>query len=328
MTRSTDIPDLASYATIIVAFSGGKDSVACVLHLLELGVPRERIELWHHDVDGREGSTLMDWPVTRAYCRAFAGALGLPIYFSWKVGGFEREMLRDSERTQPICWENPDGTVSQEGGKRGKLTTRRKFPQVSADLTVRWCSAYLKIDVCRRAINGQARFINARTLLVSGERAAESSARAKYAEFEPDACDTREAKEVRRHVDRWRPVHAWSERDVWQIIARWQIAPHPAYLVGFGRTSCMFCIFGGPDQFATGRALDHARFGKIAGYEAAFGVTIKRKQALPVIADAGNPYPYTSEHAAMALSASYDHPIIVDRWRLPLGAFGDQQGPT
>ncbi len=63
---------LDTYATIIVAFSGGKDSVACVLHLLELGVPRERIELWHHDVDGREGSTLMDWPVTRAYCRAFA----------------------------------------------------------------------------------------------------------------------------------------------------------------------------------------------------------------------------------------------------------------
>ena len=34
------------------------------------------------------------------------------------------------------------------------------------------------------------------------------------------------------------------------------------------------------------------------------------------------------EHAAMALASSYDHPIIVDRWRLPLGAFGDSQGPT
>ena len=99
-----DPPDLASYDTIIVAFSGGKDSVACVLRLLELGVPRERIELWHHDVDGREGSDLMDWPVTRSYCRAFADALGLRIFYSWKVGGFEREMLRDGEHTQPICW--------------------------------------------------------------------------------------------------------------------------------------------------------------------------------------------------------------------------------
>ena len=322
------VPVLASYDTIIVAFSGGKDSVACVLRLLELGVPRERIELWHHDVDGREGSTLMDWPVTRAYCRAFADVLGLRIYYSWKVGGFEREMLRDQERTQPIRWENPDGSLGQAGGAGGKLATRRKFPQVSADLSVRWCSAYLKIDVCRRAINGQDRFIDARTLLVSGERAAESSARAKYAEFEPDAADTRDAKKVRRHVDRWRPVHAWSEREVWRIIASWRIAPHPAYLVGFGRTSCMKCIFGGPDQWATARALDRAGFDKVAGYEAAFGVTIKRKLALPVLADAGSAYPYSADHAAMALADTYDHPIIVDRWRLPLGAFGDSQGPT
>jgi tRNA(Ile)-lysidine synthase TilS/MesJ len=94
-------PDLNSYDVIVVAFSGGKDSIACVLHLLELGVPRERIELWHHDVDGREGSSLMDWPVTRDYCRAFAAAFGLPIFFSWKVGGFEREMCRDNARTAP-----------------------------------------------------------------------------------------------------------------------------------------------------------------------------------------------------------------------------------
>jgi len=60
--------DLASYDVIIVAFSGGKDSAACVLHLLDLGVPKHKIELWHHLVDGREGSTLMDWPCTEAYC--------------------------------------------------------------------------------------------------------------------------------------------------------------------------------------------------------------------------------------------------------------------
>lgn len=173
-----------------------------------------------------------------------------------------------------------------------------------------------------------SRFRTPRTLLVSGERAAESTARAKYTEFGPDEADTRDAAKVRRHVDRWLAVHAWSEREVWQIIARWRIAPHPAYLVGFGRTSCMKCIFGGPDQWASVRALDPRGFEKVASYERAFGVTIKRKHALPVVADAGTPYPYTPEHAAMALASSYDHPIIVDRWRLPLGAFGDSLGPT
>lgn len=41
---------MARYDAILVAFSGGKDSLACLLHLLDLGVDRSKIELWHHDV--------------------------------------------------------------------------------------------------------------------------------------------------------------------------------------------------------------------------------------------------------------------------------------
>lgn len=326
----TDSLDLDSYSRIIVAFSGGKDSIACVLHLLELGVPRERIELWHHDVDGREGSGLMDWPCTRAYCQAFADALELRLLFSWKQGGFEREMLREAEKTQPISWQNPNGSVTTMGGKRGKLDTRRKFPQVSGDLSVRWCSAYLKIDVCTRAINNSARFKHTRTLVVSGERAEESAARAAYAEFETDRADGRDTKH-RRHVDRWRPVHGWSERDVWLALARWRIRPHPCYWLGFGRCSCMPCIFGGPDQWATVRSLDPERFAKLAAYETEFGVTLKRKVSLPVLADAGKPYELEAEHVRAGMSSTYELPIIVPahaRWRLPSGAFGDSCGPS
>ena len=39
---STPHMDLASYEVIIVAFSGGKDSAACVLHLLDLGIPKHK----------------------------------------------------------------------------------------------------------------------------------------------------------------------------------------------------------------------------------------------------------------------------------------------
>ena len=56
--------DLSEYDHIIIGMSGGKDSIAALLRLLDLGVDRDRLELWHHDVDGREGSTLMDWPFT------------------------------------------------------------------------------------------------------------------------------------------------------------------------------------------------------------------------------------------------------------------------
>ena len=43
---------LEDYDLIVVLISGGKDSVACYLKLLELGVPKEKIEFWHHDFDG------------------------------------------------------------------------------------------------------------------------------------------------------------------------------------------------------------------------------------------------------------------------------------
>jgi tRNA(Ile)-lysidine synthase TilS/MesJ len=88
MTDTMTAVDLASYDTFIVAFSGGKDSLACLLHLIESGVPRERIELWHHDVDGREGSTLMDWACTRDYCRKVAEAFGVKIYAAHGVSQY------------------------------------------------------------------------------------------------------------------------------------------------------------------------------------------------------------------------------------------------
>lgn len=45
--------NLHSYDKYIVSFSGGKDSTACFLYLLDNGIPLEKIELWHQDVDGR-----------------------------------------------------------------------------------------------------------------------------------------------------------------------------------------------------------------------------------------------------------------------------------
>lgn len=246
------MPDLASYDVILVMLSGGKDSLACLLYLLSLGVPREKLELWHHDVDGREGSSLMDWPSTRDYCRKVAEAFGVPLYFSWKVGGFEREMLRKDTATAPIAYETPSGL--RTAGGEGKPNSRGKFPQVSTDLSVRWCSAYLKIDVAAAAIRGQDRFIGKRVLVVTGERAEESTARSRYQVFEPHRADLRNGVQRPRVVDQWRAVHGWSEGQVWDIIRRYAVNPHPAYRLGWGRVSCAACIFGSPNQWASLRA--------------------------------------------------------------------------
>lgn len=85
---------LEEYEKVIVLFSGGKDSLACVLDLLERGVPRERIELWHHDIDGGHPDRKMDWPVTQAYVRAVSEHLGLALRTSWRVNGFWGEVYR------------------------------------------------------------------------------------------------------------------------------------------------------------------------------------------------------------------------------------------
>lgn len=316
------------YDLYIIAFSGGKDCTACFLHLLDIGIPVEKIELWHHEIDGRS-ETFMDWEVTPAYCEAFAKAFNVPIYFSWKEGGFKREMLRENSRTAPTSFVTPDGKIITVGGTGGKYATRLKFPQVSGDLKVRWCSAYLKIDIGTCAIRNQERFSGLKVCVISGERAEESAARAKYQVRETDRADLREGK-TKRYVDRWRPVLGWSEQQVWDIIKRYKVRVHPCYYMGWNRCSCKFCIFGNANQFASAYRISPKQGNEIIMYEASFGKTIKRNMSLPDLIKLGQPYRnITPELAAIAVSSVYDLTIIMneDEWLLPAGAFGESCGP-
>ncbi len=168
MTGPAASPDLGAYRRFVVAFSGGKDSLAALLHLLSFGVPAHAIELHHHDVDGH-GPTFMDWPCTPGYVRAIADHFGIALYVSWREGGFARELARDDAPTAPIVFETPTG-IGRAGGN-GPAGTRGLFPQTSPDLRVRWCSPALKIDVLAAAIRNQSRFLDGRTLVITGERA-------------------------------------------------------------------------------------------------------------------------------------------------------------
>ena len=320
-------PDLPSYDRILVGFSGGKDSIAAVLDLLERGVPKDRIELWHHDVDGG-GRNLMDWPVTPAYCRAVASDLGIPIYFSHREGGIEREMLRHEEATAPVVFETPEGETKRVGGQGPQRVTREQFPQVGSIASGRWCSGKVKIEVMESAIRNQPRFDGKRTLVVTGERAQESASRAKYKTFEPHKVSTRG-----RHVDAWRNVHAWQESDVWDAMRRHGIVPHPAYQLGYGRLSCRNCIFGSPDQWATNRKLYPDSFQPIADYEKRWNKTIHRTETVDQRADKGTPYQAATNQPDLAKLADghvWDRPIRVPvaEWKLPSGAYSGGSGPT
>ena len=65
---------LEEYDLIAVLLSGGKDSIACYFKLIELGVPKGKIEFWHHDIDGGHPSRRMDWRGTQNYVKALAEA--------------------------------------------------------------------------------------------------------------------------------------------------------------------------------------------------------------------------------------------------------------
>ncbi|BBU64055.1 hypothetical protein MSC49_39900 (plasmid) [Methylosinus sp. C49] len=328
--ETSTAPDLRSYDHILVAFSGGKDSLACLLHIIDEGVDPGRIELHHHDVDGR-GPPTFDWPITAGYCRAIAAAFGVPLYFSWRDGGLRREMLRDNEPTASVMFETPEESIATFGG-RGNPGTRLRFPQVTADLRLRWCSSVAKIDVMRSMICNSPRFLGKRTFVVTGERAEESPARARYATFEPHRTDTRCGTRRRRHVDHWRPIHGLEERQVWDLLRRHGVVPHVAYQLGFGRVSCMHCIFASPDQLATIRWMAPERFELVAEYERRFGCTIKRDAPIHAVADRGRPYPAALARPDLVQLALSEHwaPTICtspERWRLPAGAFGDAAGP-
>jgi 3'-phosphoadenosine 5'-phosphosulfate sulfotransferase (PAPS reductase)/FAD synthetase len=323
---------LDSYDHIIVAFSGGKDSLACLLHVLEQGADPARIELWHHEVDGREGRRLMDWPCTTSYVRKVAQALGVSLRSSWREGGIEGEMMRENQPTGAVWFEDGAGQMVRTGGDSDKLNTRLRFPQVGNDLSTRWCSAVAKIGVADAAINNQDRFLNRRTLFVTGERAEESSARANYAVLEPHRRDTRNGTRRRRHVDHWRCVHGWTEAEVWRIIEKWNVNPHPAYRLGFSRCSCATCIFSGDDHWATLKVILPEQFAAISAREQQFGVSIDRAKR-SVCTRAARGRSFTMDPSVVIEATSEEWPgeaiLLPGTWRLPIGAFGSPgSGPS
>jgi len=325
------VANYLNYDKIIVFFSGGKDSVACVLELLDSGVSPDKIELHHHSIDGREGELFMDWACTESYCKAFADALGLKIFFSWKQGGFEAELLRNEVSTNAISFEDENKNIITSGGTSTSIGTRLKFPAPVASLQTRWCSAYLKVDVGDRLLRKQLRFANGRSyLVITGERAEESVARSKYKTFEQHRVgnQNKQSRRLTRNIDHFRSVHTFKEDRVWDMLKSYGINPHPAYHVGFGRTSCMTCIFGSPSQWATIREYAPDRFKKVLNYEKQFNHTINMdgKSLISTLADNGKVYDVEDGYFEIANSKEYNEPIVINNWQYPSGAFGENCG--
>ncbi|EHU5133915.1 phosphohydrolase [Vibrio parahaemolyticus] len=327
--------DVDEYDMVVLAFSGGKDSIAAFLRLLELGVPRERIELWHHLVDGHD-EIFMDWAFMDSYCEKFAREFGVKYYRSYLHKGFKGEMLKNNSRPHHHVIETPVGVLTLPR-PLAKAGTRMKYPQQGADLRTRWCSSELKINVGKRGLTSQDRFLgfDKKVLYITGERREESSNRSKYLQLQnTPGVDTIRGKEGKkvvkpRYVDTWRNVLHLTEEEVWSLIAKYRIIPPVPYRLGWGRSSCKLCIFNSDRVFATLLAHFPERVEEVAYYEKEFGVTIDRNgRNVLERAKSARPFDIKDDEALLqAAQNEYFLPIIADvgqPWVLPAGAFSGE----
>lgn len=349
---------LEMYDLVIVLISGGKDSIACYYKLLELGVPKSKIEFWHHDIDGGHPSRTMDWRCTANYIRSFAEAEQIPLRVSWRKNGFFGELYRigASELIEYVdpetgeiyqcppskkymeCQKLKVAAISEMENKLAEFGYRMKFPMKSGDLSRRWCSAYLKImvaDTVLRNMNSVAANLtktrmDTKLLIVSGERRGESVGRSKYNEIEIHR--TNAVSKHHRTVHQWRPVIDYSEKDIWEVLKRHKVNPHPCYRAGWNRCSCAMCIFSTPQLFAGIRELYPKEYALLCQDEKVLGFTLDNHCDLETYIGSADSCVYHGDKEAIQSLLTGEFPVesvyVKDKWKYPAGAFhGAAGGP-
>lgn len=342
---------LEEYDLIAILLSGGKDSIACYYKLLELGVPKDKIELWHHDIDGGHPSRRMDWRCTQNYVRAFAEAEQVPLRLSWRVNGFFGELYRIGT-SEPVEWCEPDtgeiiqckpskkyleckaikeSSIDDMEQRLKEYGCRMKFPAKGGTHQGRWCSGNLKAAVQDSVTaNLDKTRQGVKILVVSGERRGESSGRSKYNEIEIHR--TNAEKKLKRTVHQWRPVIDYSEKDVWEVLKRHRVNPHPCYRAGWNRCSCAMCIFSTPKLFAGIRELYPEDYELLKQDEKILGFTLDNKCDLDTFVGNAESCVYKGDREAIRSLVTgeftTDDIYVKGKWLYPAGAFhGAEGGP-
>lgn len=205
-------------ALFIVNHSGGKDSQAMLIRVLER-VPKDQIIVVHASLGE------IEWDGALEHAKRQATSAGLPFLVARAVKTFfamveHRFTVRPGPNSS--CW-----------------------PSASN----RQCTSDLKRDPIMREVR---RYMKEHGHLVAvtclGIRAAESPGRAKRATL---------SKNLRgctagRQWFEWLPIHAMPTDEVFRVIDDAGQKPHWAYQAGNGRLSCVFCIMGSPRDLANG----------------------------------------------------------------------------
>lgn len=211
-----NMPSWDMYDEYHINVSGGKDSWAMTLLLLYgYKLPKEKIKLCHMRIDGHpDNKAFMDYPQTDEYLKNIADYLGLELIFLYPEKGLKQRIIERG------MWPGPNS---------------------------QYCTSYNKRDVYAKWARSKT---SGRYLCLSGERAAESSRRAKnlaklnYRVYKPANAPTK-----KRFVDWYRPIYHLQTQDVWKLMELGGIEPHPCYSeYNVSRCSCKFCIYLSPQE--------------------------------------------------------------------------------
>lgn len=229
-------------ALFVVNHSGGKDSQAMLIHLLDL-VPREQLLVVHATLHASE------WPGALEHARRQAEDAGLPFL----VASASKTFLGMAQR---------------------RFETRPDVPSFPSSAH-RQCTSDLKRGPIQREVR---RYMAAHDLKVvvngMGLRAAESPSRARAQPFTRNRAQSVAGREW---YD-WLPLHDFTRLDVLEAIESAGQELHPAYTHGNQRLSCIFCIFGAPGDLRNGAIHNPGVYAQYVALEQRTGYTMHQSR--------------------------------------------------
>jgi len=247
MTTLTNLDDAkaaaARGALFVVSHSGGKDSQAQMIKVLEI-VPASQVVVVHADL------AEVEWAGTREHAEAQAKAAGVPFVAAkaHTKAGDDLTFLgmaarRHAQRPEVPSWPSSSTRQCTSDLKRGPIA--------------REVRAYAKA-------NGYTEIV-----MVEGLRAAESPKRAKLDAWTKDARNSTGG----RTWWVWLPIHQMTTAEVFATIKAAGQEPHWAYAVGNDRLSCTFCIMGSRGDAQRGAIYNPALFAAYVEMERRTGYT-------------------------------------------------------
>lgn len=228
---------IASGALFVANHSGGKDSQAQMIRLLER-VPAAQMVVVHASLGA------MEWPGAMELARDQAAAAGLPFI----IATAKKSLLDMVEH---------------------RFKTRPEVPSWPSAST-RQCTSDLKRGPIQREVRRYAK-ANGFKVIVNclGLRAQESPGRAKRKEFSLMGI----SNSVNTWYE-WLPVHDLSSTEIFQIIEDAGQKPHHAYSLGNDRLSCVFCIMANKRDLKNGREQRPELFDEYDALEKRTGYTM------------------------------------------------------